>query len=364
MPLDEYNWRTDLDFEYVLKVLGKDGVPDRVPVLEFLVDPEVVAAVLDEPTISKQSSLDDDGAMKASLDQLIRFNQRMGISAFRAKAILDLPFNKLKAVDTAVLTRGDRKWIDESAGLVTNWEQFEKYPWPTERNADYSPIEYVLSNLPDGMGIFAKSYGVLEQAMFLMGYETFAFCLYDNPDLVQAIFDKIAEIYLPFNRALTELERVAGLWMGDDMGYRGGPMIKPDHLRHYVLPIQKEIAEMCHKRGLLFLMHSCGDLSMIMEDLIEDVGIDAKHSFEDVIQPVDQFVEQYAHRIAVIGGIDVDLLARGTEQQIRARVREVLETGAASRAYALGSGNSITNYIPPESFLAMVDECYRFNGMA
>jgi uroporphyrinogen decarboxylase len=99
-----------------------------------------------------------------------------------------------------------------------------------------------------------------------------------------------------------------------------------------------------------------------MDDLIEDVKIDAKHSFEDIIEPVEVFVRRFAHRVCVVGGVDVDVLVRGSEEQIRVRTREILEACAPSRSYILGSGNSITNYIPVQNFLAMVDEGRRFNA--
>jgi uroporphyrinogen decarboxylase len=99
-----------------------------------------------------------------------------------------------------------------------------------------------------------------------------------------------------------------------------------------------------------------------MDDLIDDVGIDARHSFEDVFEPVESFAARYGDRIAVIGGVDVDLLVRGTEEQVRARTREILEACAPGGGYVLGSGNSIANYVPLESFLAMVDEGWRYRA--
>jgi uroporphyrinogen decarboxylase len=98
-----------------------------------------------------------------------------------------------------------------------------------------------------------------------------------------------------------------------------------------------------------------------MEDLITDVKIDAKHSFEDVIEPVEEFSAQYGKRVAVIGGIDIDLLARGTEEQVRQRTREVLNSCAPGGGYILGSGNSVANYVPLKNFLAMLDEGWKFN---
>jgi uroporphyrinogen decarboxylase len=65
-----------------------------------------------------------------------------------------------------------------------------------------------------------------------------------------------------------------------------------------------------------------------------------------------------------MGGVDVDLLVRGTEEQVRSRTREILEACAPSGGYVLGSGNSIANYVPLGNFLAMVDEGWRYNTRA
>jgi uroporphyrinogen decarboxylase len=175
------------------------------------------------------------------------------------------------------------------------------------------------------------------------------------------MFEKVAEIYLPLARAVAQVDNVAALWMGDDMGFKTGTLISPQHLREFVFPYQKRVAAIAHEHGMPFLLHSCGNLQAVMEDLIEDVGIDAKHSFEDAIQPVESFAHQYSHRIGVIGGVDVDLLARGSEEQVRARTRQILEACAPGGSYILGSGNSIANYIPLRNYLAMVDEGWRYN---
>ena len=103
-----------------------------------------------------------------------------------------------------------------------------------------------------------------------------------------------------------------GLFPGDDMGFRTATLVSPKALRTYTLPWHKRFAAMAHERGLVYCLHSCGNLATIMEDLIDDVKIDAKHSYEDVIIPVEDFQARYGSRIGVIGGLDVDRLAAGT----------------------------------------------------
>lgn len=93
-----------------------------------------------------------------------------------------------------------------------------------------------------------------------------------------------------------------------------------------------------------------------MPDLIGRVGIDGKHSFEDAILPVEAFQARYGDRIAVLGGVDVDILAAGTPERVRRRTRMLIEACGPQGRYAVGSGNSIPSYVPVENYLAMVDE--------
>ena len=93
-----------------------------------------------------------------------------------------------------------------------------------------------------------------------------------------------------------------------------------------------------------------------MPDLIDDVGIDGKHSYEDAILPAEDFQARWGTRIAVLGGVDINILSKGTEDDVRRRTRRLIETCGARGRFAVGSGNSIPSYIPPANYLALLDE--------
>jgi len=118
--------------------------------------------------------------------------------------------------------------------------------------------------------------------------------------------------------------------------------------------------EIAHRSNRPYLLHSCGKLDEIMPDLINDVKIDAKHSFEDTIQTVVEAFNLYSDRIAILGGIDVNFLCRADEQSVRLRVQETLKICMEKPGYCLGTGNSVANYIPLDNYLAMLDEGHRF----
>ena len=69
---------------------------------------------------------------------------------------------------------------------------------------------------------------------------------------------------------------------------------------------------------------------------------------------MQQAYEKWGSRIAILGGIDVDFLCRAPLSAIRQRSRALLEQ-TACRGYALGSGNSIPEYVPDENYFAMIE---------
>ena len=360
--MDHWPWKPDPDYHRLINTLRRKGDPSHVPFLELFADPEIIGSLLGEAPAPAKDKIKDRATLDHWVDQRIRFWHMLGYDAFWMGATLSWGVvHSLETGDTAALTRDRRTWVNEQRGRIASWEDFDRHPWPSFQDVDFYPLEYAGRHIPDGMGIIAQIGGVLEPAMWLMGYETFALAIYEQPDLVDAIFQRLIDVYIPLATALVQMDGVIGLWMGDDMGYKTGPMISPKHLRKLVFPIQKQIAAIAHAAGKPFLLHSCGNLETVMEDLIEDVGIDAKHSFEDVIEPVERFSARFSKRISVIGGIDMDLLTRGSEEQVRARTRQVLASCAGSGGYILGSGNSVANYVSIQNFLAMLDEGWKYN---
>jgi uroporphyrinogen decarboxylase len=133
-------------------------------------------------------------------------------------------------------------------------------------------------------------------------------------------------------------------------------------IREHIIPQYRRVIELIKRAGMPFLWHSCGKIFAIMDDVIA-LGIDAKHSNEDVIAPFDRWIELYGERIGLLGGIDVDLLCQKDVQEI---VLEVVEKGTRFRdsahGYALGSGNSIPEYVPVEGYLAMIEAAKRIRS--
>ena len=347
----------DPDFEELLRVIRRQGQPRRVHFIELFLDAEVQQA------ICRRFDLDeglDRGDPFYELRRHIAVQRFLGYDYVRCGVDnFNLPLNRVTAPDTAALERaGGRNFIDEHRGPIASWEDFEKYPWPDPASLTTRNLEWYEKNLPDdmcviGSGGFAH---YAEYLTWLMGYETLCYALYEQRDLVEAIASRLRELYRTVIARILQFSRVKIIWGSDDMGFRTGTLISPDDLRQFVLPGHAEMAAAAHAAGRPYLLHSCGRIEPIMEDLIEIVRIDARHSFEDVVEPVIEAKRRWGNRIAILGGIDVDFLCRADEQAVRRRVRDTLEQCMPGGGYCLGSGNSVANYVPLDNYLAMQDE--------
>ena len=332
-----------------------------MPFIELYADPEPMEAYLGRPmpdfTPFKPSAPDIFDAYHSGA---LEFHYRLGYDYVVSIVPVFLERNWQSAENTADFSNRPRVWAQEGRGLITSWAEFERYPWPHLQDVDFSPVEYNVKHMPDGMKTIFHTSGVFEQALWLMGSQSFFFALYDETELVEAIWSRIGQIMLDVCRQASEIDGVGAIFLGDDMGYRSGTMVSPEVLRTYVFPWHKRIAQAVHDRGLPLLLHACGNLKDVMDDLIDTVGIDAKHSFEDTFLPAPEAKRLYGDRIAILGGVDVDMLCRAEPEQVRAYVRNTLDQCAPGGGYALGTGNTLTNYMPLPNYLAMLEEGYHY----
>ena len=196
--------------------------------------------------------------------------------------------------------------------------------------------------------------GILENATTLMGFESICYKMYDEPELVEAVFGEVcAELYKYYSLCVNH-PAVGALMCNDDWGYRSSTMLPPDFYRRHVFPTYKKVVELAHSAGKKALLHSCGKLDTIFDDIIDDMKFDGKHSNEDTILPVEEAYKKYGRRIGIVGGIDLDFLCKKTPAEIRDRCEKMYGLTKKHGGYALGSGNSIPNYVPYENYLAMI----------
>ena len=335
------------DYRFMMDVVH-NRKPSRLPIYEHIINPTFMEKVYDIKFAELISGENED------LDEYFRTYCRFFKEMTYDTVCFEVCITEILP-DSGALSGG-------RPGPIQSRTDYKQYPWDelSERywklaDARFSALK---RQMPEGMmALGGVGNGVFEISEDLVGFEYLAYMQVDDPELYADVYQKIGDLMVAIWREF--LSRYADMYavcrFGDDLGFKVSTLTSPGNIRQFIIPQYKRVVDLVHAAGKPLLWHSCGNIFSIMEDVIA-IGIDAKHSNEDVIAPFDTWIEQYGDRIGLLGGIDVDILCREDPQVIRERV---IEMGTRFRqkalGFALGSGNSIPDYVPVDGYLAMID---------
>jgi len=338
------------DYERFRRSVMRDGSADRLAAGEQHADLEIMAAVLGKSPRDWQPA-----------DQ-VEFQWRMGYDYVN---VLVAPGNVFGGMHELATTEENpdslaerRSFINEQAGPVQNWADFERFQWPRPQDVDLSAFDRFAPLLPPGMKMNAfVSCGYFAKVTWTVGLQPFCYLLVDDRPLVKAIFAKWAEWVIGVSQLCMNRHDVGAFWMSDDLGFNTGPFLSPADLREFVFPVYAELGRMCRARHLPFILHSCGNLNTILGDLAA-CGVNCFHSLPPGLYDLAQLKRDWGHTLSFSGNVDLNTLALGTPDDARQavrRVRDVWRTDPQG-GILLSSSNSIANYARVENYLAMMDE--------
>ena len=342
------------DYRHMLDVLGNRR-PRRLPIYEHIIDPVIMEQILD---VEFADLFDGDEADRLEFfTQYCRFFQEMTYDTVSFEVTITdiLP-------DHGAIYGG-------RPGPIQNFDDFEKYPWddlPDIYWAAAAPkFEALSKRMPAGMkALGGVGNGVLEISEDLAGFQYLAYMQVDDPELFAALYRRIGDLMLQLWTTFLDCyaDDFAICRFGDDLGFKTSTLVSPKTIREHIIPQYSRVISLIRGAEKPFLWHSCGKIFSIMDDVIA-LGINAKHSNEDAIAPFDEWIARYGDRIGLLGGIDVDILCQNTHDEI---VDDVFEKGVRFRqtanGYALGSGNSIPDYVPVEGYLAMIEAAQKIRA--
>jgi uroporphyrinogen decarboxylase len=370
----ERPFKTSADFEYLRQVIMREVTDGPVPIFEMMADGSIMGQAtgmdysVDQMTEISEMFTHSKYSPEEVLERYMQF-MNLGISFSRdvgydsALGFVSVPVPRTLAVFSETDDNGlsARPWQNEHSGLIPDRAAFEAFSWPSVEGISLGLFDQMAESMPPGMKIHVMHMGIFEDLRSLMGFETMAYASVDDTGLVSDILGKLTTLAEAAVDKAAAHPSVGMIIYADDMGFKTSTMLSPDFFRRHVLPGQKRCADACHRHGKPFVLHSCGQIDALMDDLIDVVGIDGLHSFEDLIEPVESVYERYGDRISILGGVDVGLLSAGSPGQVRARVRQILDVCGRNGGFALGSGNSVPNYAKIENYYAMIDETRRWN---
>ena len=333
------------NYENVVKAARNIEVP-RIPLYEHIVDPIIMEQVIGVKFAELYNG--DEKELDEFFYHFCQFYKEMGYDTVSYEEVIG------PAMPGSGALGGHVK------GIIETREDYEKYPWDgicdTYFQMNGPKFDALRRNMPKGMkAIGGVGNGIFECVQDLVGYENLCYMRVDDPELYEDMFSKIGEnnlkIWKRFLREYGDLFCVCRF--GDDLGFKSTTLLDSEDIRSLIIPQYKKIIDVVHSYNKPFLLHSCGCIFDVMEDLIQVAGIDAKHSNEDQIAPFPYWVEHYGDRIGNFGGIDTDAVCRLDAETMFEYIQDVVRKSIGHGGFAFGSGNSIPYYVPVEGFLSM-----------
>lgn len=254
----------------------------------------------------------------------------------------------------------ERRWVTGETNSITNEEEFETFCWPNPDSFDYSFFDEADKTLPANMKIICRIGKIFNSVSWLMGFEQFSIALFENPTLIERMFDRVGSIQYRTLEHVLEHPSVGAYWHADDVAFNTATKVSPEVLRRYAFPQFRQMVGLAHDHGVLAIYHSDGKIDAILEDIIE-IGFDGLNPIDPNALDIFQINKQIKGRISISGNIDLEhTLPYGTPEEVDEAVLVHIRELAPGGGYCLSSANSIPDYVPFENYIAMRDACYKY----
>lgn len=203
--------------------------------------------------------------------------------------------------------------------------------------------------------VMPSAWAMFEPAWQAFGFTNFSRLLASSAK-IKKVFDNNGKFTVELLKRFIEWGEDTLFYIFGDYGYKAGLLMSPNNYRKYVFPWIREICKIAHKAGIKIILHSCGDIFPIFEDLIK-TGIDAIHPIEPTTANPDYDIfklhERYGDKITFIGNVSPQDLAEKTPEFIKNYTKKLIKELAPEGGYILSSGHSINPAVKLDNFLAM-----------
>jgi uroporphyrinogen decarboxylase len=254
-------------------------------------------------------------------------------------------------------------WGTESEGYwhavspLAGATDLSRYPWPNPHASSLLEEAERAMVADRGRHFVAPNFGfaLFERAWSLRGFDRLLMDLLEQPEWVEELFDRIAEIQIALARRFVGLG-VDGGYFGDDYGAQRGLLFSPKMWRQMIKPRLGRMFAVFREAGLPVILHSDGDIWPILPDLV-DIGLTCLNPVQPEVLEHARLYREFGHHLSFYGGISTQgvlpkVTPAGVREATRACIRDLAPDGTG---LILGPSHRMQSDIPVENVAAMLE---------
>lgn len=326
--------------------------PDRVPIDSWFTPP-----ILQK--LCNRFGVRDEDELRVKLDlDLITLQVHVTEGTFKKKTRPDGNYEDEFGI---LWNKPDYRDFLPKQHPIRNPEQLDDFTFPETRSewrykvfCDY--VEKYGEDFPIFGGI---GFTLFERAWVLRGFTALLSDILRNPEFVDRLFDKILEYDIGLAREIVRTG-IDVFYVGDDYGAQQGTIISPAQWKRLVKPRLQKLLEVPRSRGLKVALHSCGNITEIVPDLIE-AGVDILNPVQSsVLDPVS-IKEKFGDRLTLWGSVDTQrTMPFGAPSDVESEVRNRLVTLGPNGGLILAPVHTVMPEVSVENYLAFLDAAKRY----
>jgi uroporphyrinogen decarboxylase len=217
----------------------------------------------------------------------------------------------------------------------------------------FEEIPEKIGQFSDRFRVYQLGFSLYERAWTLRGMENLLVDILERPRFVGELLRVIADYNIAQVSRAMEYDMDA-VYFGDDWGQQRGLQMGPAIWREFIYPELKRMYGVVRRAGKFVMIHSCGDVDELFDDLIA-AGVHCFNPFQPEVMDVFSLLPRYRGRLAFHGGLSTQrTLPRGTPDEVRAETRRLLDLGGEG-GYIFAPAHDVEGDVPLENILAMID---------
>ena len=270
----------------------------------------------------------------------------------------DLGNDRVRDVFGVVWNRSVDKDIGNVEGYVLPEPKLEgfAFPDPLDRRF-FQDIPDKIARQPERFRVFYLGFSLFERAWTMRGMENLLYDFVDQPEFVHALFTAIADYNIAQVREALKYD-IDAVYFGDDWGQQHGLIMGKPYWDAYIKPQLRRMYGVVRQAGKFQMMHSCGDVDELFEDLV-GLGLNCFNPFQPEVMETTALLLKYRGRLAFHGGLSTQrTLPHGTEAEVREESRRLLEQGREG-GYIFAPSHAVEGDVPLANILAFIDEAHQ-----